>query len=146
VKPAVASCRFPTGPNSLVLGREPYNIVAAMSQNADSRSLRVQTQNRFLDDLAKVAASALGGMSSMRQEIEGRIREQFARLLSGMELVSREEFDAVKAMAAEARMDQERLRSRLAQLEAELAKAREAAKAGSSSAPTIPPPPSSSQV
>jgi BMFP domain-containing protein YqiC len=117
-----------------------------MSQNADSRSLRVQTQNRFLDDLAKVAASALGGMSSMRQEIEGRIREQFARLLSGMELVSREEFDAVKAMAAEARMDQERLRSRLAQLEAELAKAREAAKAGSSSAPTIPPPPSSSQV
>jgi BMFP domain-containing protein YqiC len=100
-----------------------------MSQNADSRSLRVQTQNRFLDDLAKVAASALGGMSSMRQEIEARIREQFARLLSGMELVSREEFDAVKSMAAEARMEQERLRTRLAQLEAELAKAREAAAA-----------------
>ena len=127
------------GPNGLVLQREPYNIVAAMSQNADTRSLRVQTQNRFLDDLAKVAASALGGMTSMRQEIEGRIREQFARLLSGMELVNREEFDAVKAMAAEARMDQERLRSRLAQLEAELAKAREAAKADSSSVPTNPP-------
>lgn len=89
----------------------------------------MQTQNRFLDDLAKVAASALGGMSSMRQEIEVRIREQFARLLSGMELVSREEFDAVKTMAAEARMEQERLRTRLAQLEAELAKAREAAAA-----------------
>jgi BMFP domain-containing protein YqiC len=117
-----------------------------MSQNADSRSLRVQTQNRFLDDLAKVAASALGGMSSMRQEIEGRIREQFARLLSGMELVSREEFDAVKAMAAEARMDQERLRSRLAQLETELAKAREAAKTDSASTPTSPPASSSSQA
>jgi BMFP domain-containing protein YqiC len=128
-----------TGPNRLVLQRDLYNIIAAMSQNADSRSLRVQTQNRFLDDLAKVAASALGGMSSMRQEIEGRIREQFARLLSGMELVNREEFDAVKAMAAEARMDQERLRSRLAQLEAELAKARESAKADSSSAPASPP-------
>jgi BMFP domain-containing protein YqiC len=115
-----------------------------MSQNADSRSLRVQTQNRFLDDLAKVAASALGGMSSMRQEIEGRIREQFARLLSGMELVNREEFDAVKAMAAEGRMEQERLRSRLAQLEAELAKAREAAKA--ESAPTTSSPTSTPQV
>jgi BMFP domain-containing protein YqiC len=115
-----------------------------MSQNADSRSLRVQTQTRFLDDLAKVAASALGGMSSMRQEIEGRIREQFARLLSGMELVNREEFDAVKAMAAEGRMEQERLRSRLAQLEAELAKAREAAKA--ESAPTTSSPTSTPQV
>jgi BMFP domain-containing protein YqiC len=132
-------------PNTLVLQSEPYNI-AAMSQNADSRSLRVQTQNRFLDDLAKVAASALGGMSSMRQEIEGRIREQFARLLSGMELVNREEFDAVKAMAAEARMEQERLRGRLAQLEAELAKAREAAKAESASAPPTPPSPSTPQV
>lgn len=103
----------------------------------------MQTQNRFLDDLAKVAASALGGMSSMRQEIEGRIREQFARLLSGMELVNREEFDAVKAMAAEGRMEQERLRSRLAQLEAELAKAREAAK--TELAPTTSPPASTPQ-
>jgi BMFP domain-containing protein YqiC len=60
--------------------------------------------------------------------------------------VSREEFDAVKAMAAEARMDQERLRSRLAQLETELAKAREAAKTETPSTPTTPPPASSSQV
>lgn len=87
----------------------------------------MQTQNRFLDDLAKVAASALGGVTSMRQEIEGRLREQFSRLLSGMELVSRDEFNAVKAMAAEARLEQERLRQRLAQLEAELVEARRAA-------------------
>lgn len=83
-----------------------------------------QTQSRFLDDLAKVAASALGGVTSMRQEIETRLREQFSRLLSGMELVSRDEFNAVKAMAAEARLEQERLRQRLAQLEAELREAR----------------------
>lgn len=91
----------------------------------------MQTQNRFLDDLAKVAASALGGVTTMRQEIEARLREQFSRLLSGMELVSRDEFNAVKAMAAEARLEQERLRQRLARLEAELEEARRGAGQGS---------------
>lgn len=95
-----------------------------MQRPPDKGPATVQTQNRFLDDLAKVAASALGGVTTMRQEIETRLREQFSRLLSGMELVSRDEFNAVKAMAAEARLEQERLRQRLAQLEAELADAR----------------------
>lgn len=95
-----------------------------MTPSADPGNVKMQTQNRFLDDMAKVAASALGGVTTMRHEIEGRLREQFSRLLSGMELVSRDEFNAVKAMAAEARLEQERLRQRLAQLEAELADAR----------------------
>lgn len=95
-----------------------------MQRPPDKGNATVQTQNRFLDDLAKVAASALGGVTTMRQEIETRLREQFSRLLTGMELVSRDEFNAVKAMAAEARLEQERLRQRLAQLEVELADAR----------------------
>ena len=63
----------------------------------------MQTQNRLLDDLARVATSALGVAAGMRGEIEARLRDQFERILSNMDLVTREEFDAVKAMAAKAR-------------------------------------------
>ncbi len=78
----------------------------------------MQTQNRLLDDLARVATSALGVAAGMRAELEARLRDQFERVLAGMDLVSREEFDAVKAMAAKARAEQEDLAARLAALEA----------------------------
>ncbi|MHA1154162.1 MAG: accessory factor UbiK family protein [Alphaproteobacteria bacterium] len=74
----------------------------------------MQTRNRLLDDLARVATSALGVAAGMREEIEARLRDQFERVLSGMDLVSREEFDAVKAMAAKARAEQEDLAARMA--------------------------------
>ena len=76
--------------------------------------------NRILDDLAKVAAGALGGISGMKQEVEGRLRQQFERILAGMDLVKREEFEVVKAVAAKARNEQEDLAGRLERLEAEL--------------------------
>ena len=81
----------------------------------------MQTQNRLLDDLARVATGALGVAAGMRGEIEARLRDQFERILARMDLVTREEFDAVKAMAAKARAEQERLEDRLAVLEAKLA-------------------------
>ncbi len=56
----------------------------------------------------------------MREEIEARLRDQFERILSNMDLVTREEFDAVKAMAAKARAEQEDMAARLAALEAQL--------------------------
>jgi BMFP domain-containing protein YqiC len=77
-------------------------------------------ENRILDDLAKVAAGALGGVAGVRQEIESRLRQQFERILANMDLVSREEFEVVKAMAAKARMEQEALAARLAALEERL--------------------------
>ncbi len=80
----------------------------------------MQTQNRLLDDLARVATGALGVAAGMRGEIEARLRDQFERILGRMDLVSREEFDAVKAMAAKARAEQEDLAARLASLEAQL--------------------------
>jgi BMFP domain-containing protein YqiC len=80
----------------------------------------MQTQNRLLDDLARVAAGAVGGLTGVKHEIEARLREQFERILAGMDLVGREEFEAVKAMAAQARMEQEVLGKRLAALEAKL--------------------------
>ena len=76
--------------------------------------------NRILDDLAKVAAGALGGVTGVRQEIEARLRQQFERVLANMEVVSREEFEVVRAMAAKARAEQETLAARLAALEARL--------------------------
>jgi BMFP domain-containing protein YqiC len=80
----------------------------------------MQTQNRLLDDLARVATGALGAFSGMRDEVETRFREQFERVLGRMNLVTREEFDAVKAMAAKARAAQETLEKRVAALEARL--------------------------
>lgn len=81
----------------------------------------MQTQNRFFDDLARVASGALGTLSGVKGEVESRLREQLERVLAGMDLVSREEFEAVKAMAANARAEQEDLARRLAALESRLA-------------------------
>lgn len=81
------------------------------------------TENRLFEDLARVASGALGTLTGMREELETRIREQLERMLSRMNLVRREEFDAVQAMAAKARMAQEGLEARVAALEARLATA-----------------------
>ncbi len=81
----------------------------------------MQTQNRFFDDLARVAAGALGTLSGVKSEVELRLREQLEKVLAGMDLVSRDEFEAVKAMAAKARSEQEDLANRLAELELKLA-------------------------
>ena len=78
-------------------------------------------ENRILDDLAKVAAGALGSLSGVRHEVEARLRQQFERILADMAVVTREEFEAVKAMAAKARTEQELLAARLDALEARLA-------------------------
>jgi BMFP domain-containing protein YqiC len=78
----------------------------------------MQSQNRLFDDIARVAAGAVGALSGVRGEVESRIRDQLERLLAGMDLVSREEFEAVKAMAAKAREEQEILQRRLDVLEA----------------------------
>lgn len=80
----------------------------------------MQTRNPILDDLAKVATGAASAFSGLRGEVESRVRDQLARLLDGMNLPSREEFDVVKAMAAKAREENDELRARIAVLEARL--------------------------
>ena len=83
----------------------------------------MQSQNRFFDDVARVASGAVGAISGVRGEIEARLRDQLERALTGMDVVSREEFEAVKAMAAKAREEQELLLRRVEALEARLAAA-----------------------
>src|SRR5262249_52113308 len=70
---------------------------------------KMESQNRFLADLARVATGALGTLSGVKTEVETRLREQLEKVLAGMDLVSRDEFEAVKAMAAKARSEQEDL-------------------------------------
>jgi BMFP domain-containing protein YqiC len=81
----------------------------------------MQSQSRFFDDLARVAAGAAGALSGVRGEIEARARDQLERILAGMDLVSREEFEAARAMAARARDEQEKLLRRVEEMEARLA-------------------------
>jgi BMFP domain-containing protein YqiC len=81
----------------------------------------MQTDNRLLDDLARVATGALGALTGVRSEVESRLREQLERVLARMDLVTREEFDAAQAMLAKARLEQEALQQRVEALEARLA-------------------------
>ncbi len=81
----------------------------------------MQVDNKLLDDLARVAGGALGALSNLREEAEAQMRQQFERVLSRMDVVSREEFDAIRAMAAKAREEQEALAERVTSLEATVA-------------------------
>jgi BMFP domain-containing protein YqiC len=78
----------------------------------------MQSDNRLLDDLAKLAAGALGALQNVQGEVSGLFRQEIERLLADMDLVSREEFDALKAMAAKARAENEMLKARIESLEA----------------------------
>ncbi len=102
----------------------------------------MQSQNRFFDDLARVAAGAMGSLSGVKSEVESRIRDQLERVMAGMDLVTRDEFEAVKAMAAKARTEQEDLAKRVAELEGILAGMRDATTPGATAAdPTLFEPP-----
>ena len=81
----------------------------------------MQTGKRVLDDLARVAAGAAGAAGAVRDEMESMARNRLQQLLDSMDLVRREDFEAVQAMAQNARMEQERLEARVAALEARLA-------------------------
>src|ERR1700733_2107702 len=80
----------------------------------------MQVDNRLLDDLSRVATGAFAALSGVREEVEVRLREQFEKILARMDVVTREEFDAVQAMAARARAEQEKLEARLSALESRL--------------------------
>lgn len=77
----------------------------------------MQTENRLIDDLAKIATSALGSLKGARDEMEVRLKDQLERIIHGMDLVRREEFEVVRAMAAKARSENEALAKRIAALE-----------------------------
>ncbi|MDP4795610.1 MAG: accessory factor UbiK family protein [Rhodospirillales bacterium] len=79
----------------------------------------MQTQNKLFDDLARVANGAVSTVMGMKDEIDAMVRQRIERFLGDADLVTREEFDAVKAMAAKARTENEKLAARIAKLEAD---------------------------
>lgn len=83
----------------------------------------VATSNRFLDDIARLATDAAGAAQGVRREVETVVRAQIERLLRDMDVVTREEFEAVREMALLAREENDRLGARLAALEAAAATA-----------------------
>jgi len=87
----------------------------------------VQSQNRFFEDLAKLATGAAGTLAGVGREMESSMRQAFERMVGGLDLVSRDEFEAVKAMAATARAEAEALRARLDALEGQIATSSETA-------------------
>jgi hypothetical protein len=81
----------------------------------------MQTRNRVLDDIAKMAGGAASVVTGVKDEIEALARARLERLLDAMDLVTRDEFEAVRAMAVKARAAQEQLEKRIAALEAKSA-------------------------
>ena len=80
-----------------------------------------QTQSKFFDDISRLMTDAAGLADGARREAQTFARTQMERMMSGMDIVTREEFEAVKEMAARAREDNEKLAARVAALEAKLA-------------------------
>ena len=79
-----------------------------------------QTTNRIFDDFAKLMTDAAGAAEGMKREAETLMKGQAERFLRDMDVVAREDFEAVKAMAQKAREDNEALSARLAAVEAEI--------------------------
>jgi len=77
----------------------------------------MQSQNRLFDDLVKMMNGVAGTMAGVGREAESSMRDKMREWVGGMDFVSRDEFDAVKAMAAAAREENEALARRIAALE-----------------------------
>jgi len=82
-----------------------------------------QTTGRFFDELGKLLTDAAGAAEGVRKEVETVVRAQAERVLRDLDIVQREEFEAVKAMAQKAREENEQLKARIAALEAKKKKA-----------------------
>jgi BMFP domain-containing protein YqiC len=87
----------------------------------------MQTDNRILDSMARFFTNAAGAANAFKSEMETMMKSRLERLVSDLDLVTREEFDAAKAMAAKARAENEKLARRLAELEAKMASPKGAA-------------------
>jgi BMFP domain-containing protein YqiC len=83
----------------------------------------VQTTNRFFDEVARLMNDAAGAAQGMRREFETLFRSQAERVLRELDVVRREDFEAVKDMARIAREENEALKSRVSALETALVKA-----------------------
>lgn len=78
----------------------------------------MQSQNKLFEDFSKVATSALGTLAGVGREVEEQARRKAREFVAGDEVISRDEFEAVKEMAAHARAEVEALKAEIAALKA----------------------------
>ncbi len=88
----------------------------------------MQTDNKFFDDMARLASGAMGTVFGLREEFDAQVRQQVEKILQRFDFVTREEFDTMSAIAQDAKIEVEELQERLAKLEKQLADANPAAK------------------
>lgn len=88
----------------------------------------MQTDNKFFEDLSKVATSALGTLAGVGREVEENARRRAREFVAGNDVIDRDEFEAVKATAAAAREAVEALKAEVAALRAEIAATKPVAK------------------
>ena len=84
----------------------------------------MQTRNKIMDDLSQLMTNAMGVAQGAREEAETAMNSMVDRFLAERQLVTREEFDAVRAMAVKAREENEELKARLDALETKARKAK----------------------
>ena len=98
--------------------------IAIVSRNENvlrpERFQMTQTNNRFFDEIGRLMNDAAGAAQGVKREVDTVMRNQAERILRDLDLVKREEFDAVKDMARLAREENEALKGRIAALEAKL--------------------------
>jgi BMFP domain-containing protein YqiC len=82
----------------------------------------MQTENPFLDGVARIFTDAAGAAQSVRSEIDTFMKQRLERLVADMDFVPREEFEVVKAMATKARLENEALAARITELESKIPK------------------------
>jgi BMFP domain-containing protein YqiC len=99
---------------------QTVTIVPAGALNSNPRPAMTQTSNRFFDEMARLMNDAAGVASGVRREFDTMFRNQADRILRDLDVVKREEFEAVKDMARLAREENETLKARIAALEAKL--------------------------
>jgi BMFP domain-containing protein YqiC len=87
---------------------------------AEREELAMQSENRMFDDFVKMVNGFAGTMAGMGREAESSARDKFREWMAGSDFVGRDEFEAVKAMAAAARDENEALKARIATLEAKI--------------------------
>ena len=93
----------------------------------------MQTDNRILDDIARLTSGMMGVAAGMRGEAEGVIKARLQALLADMDVVPREDFEVVRDMAVKAREENEALAARVAALEEAVASLQKPAKPASGS-------------
>jgi BMFP domain-containing protein YqiC len=102
----------------LLFAKKPVPTFSRNALNDFLRSIEMQSENRLFDDFVKVLNGAAGTFAGMTREAEGAFRERMRDWFGGLDMVSRDEFEAVKAIAVAAREENHALKARLDALEA----------------------------